>query len=305
MADDRLDISTPLVQALIADQFSQWADLDIVPVVPGGWNNRSFRLGETMSVRMPSAKRYAAQVSKEQTTLPKLAPHLPLPITKAIAEGKPGLGYPFPFGIYGWIDGETARRERVHDMDRFALDLAGFLNALRAIDASDSMPAGAHNFFRGGDLAVYEAEARSALAGLGEPLDQPLLTEILDLALSSRWQHAPVWVHGDIAWGNLLVRDGRLAAVIDFGSCGTGDPACDLAIAWTFLDSGSRDTFRQSIGLDAEVWHRARGWTLWKALIVLAKERDKGSAVAAEQRAVIRALCEDHLQARDGDQGRY
>ncbi|SMC91735.1 aminoglycoside phosphotransferase family protein [Rhizobium sp. RU36D] len=305
MADDRLDISTPLVRALIADQFPQWVDLHIAPLVPGGWNNRSFRLGEAMSVRMPSAERYAAQVEKEQTTLPKLAPHLPLPITKAIAMGKPGRGYPFPFGIYGWIEGETAKRDRIHDMGRFALDLAQFLNALRAINASDGIPAGAHNFFRGGDLAVYEAEARAALALLGEHLDQNLLTEILDLALSSRWQHPPVWVHGDIAWGNLLVRDGQLAAVIDFGSCGTGDPACDLAIAWTLFDGESRAVFRKALGLEADVWQRARGWTLWKALIVLAQEQDKTSAVAAEQREVIQALAEDHVQERDGAQGRY
>lgn len=291
--DDRLDIGEEQVAALIGEQFPQWADLPVRRLMPGGWNNRSFRLGDTMTVRMPSASRYVAQVAKEQRYLPFLANHLPLPITPAIAMGKPGAGYPFAFGVYGWIEGERADEGEIRDRSEFARSLAVFLGALQAVDARQGPASGIHNFFRGGDLSIYDQETRVAITALADEIDVARVAAVWDIALESFWQREPVWVHGDIAAGNLLVNDGRLHAVIDFGSMGVGDPACDLVIAWTFLDPQSRSVFREALPHDAKTWQRARGWALWKALITLEARRRDDPAGAARARAEISAILSD------------
>jgi aminoglycoside phosphotransferase (APT) family kinase protein len=151
---------------------------------------------------------------------------------------------------------------------------AGLHALVRARVVVGAPAAGKHNFFRGGDLGVYAGETEAALAALGTGVDQAACRTIWEEALSSRWEQAPVWVHGDVSAGNVLIRDGRLTAIIDFGSSAIGDPACDLYIAWTFLDAARRAAFRISVGLDKASWARGRGWTLWKALIVLAGRKD-------------------------------
>jgi aminoglycoside phosphotransferase (APT) family kinase protein len=217
-------------------------------------------------VRMPSAERYVLQVEKEQHWLPMLSPLLPLPIPVPLARGAPDREYPWPWSVYRWISGETASQQRVADLTRFAVELAQFLTALQRIEVIGGPPPGPHNFFRGGALAPYDEETRRAIAMLAQELDTAAVTRIWDAALSTTWSRAPVWVHGDVAAGNLLVDKGQLSAVIDFGSCGVGDPACDLTIAWGLLDGESRHAFRAALPLDSATWARARGWALWKAL---------------------------------------
>ncbi|MGO4316265.1 aminoglycoside phosphotransferase family protein [Agrobacterium tumefaciens] len=296
--DDRIVISTQQVRALIASQFPQWAELDVRPVELSGWDNRSFRLGDDMLVRLPSAAGYVAQVEKEHRWLPKLAPLLPLPIPKPLAIGEPGQDYPFPWSVYGWLEGEPLARHLGHiDLATIAVDVAAFLKSLQGIDATDGPFAGEHNFHRGGSLAVYDGEARAAALRLVDEVDQRLATEIWQLALSSSWQGQGVWVHGDIAEGNLLVRDGRVSAVIDFGSSGVGDPSSDLILAWNVLDAESRNVFRQAMDLDNATWQRGRGWALWKALITLEAQRGRDEKLAEWSRRTIREVIADHLSA--------
>lgn len=292
-----VEIDTSLVERLIAVQFPQWAHLRVRPVATGGWDNRTFHLGNAMSVRLPSAERYVAQVEKEHRWLPALAPHLPLSIPVPLALGQPAEGYPWPWSVYEWIDGERAGVQTVCDLTAFAGDLADFLFALWKIDASDGPPAGQHNFQRGGSLRVYDQETRRSIETLADEIDVPLVAEIWERALASLWSEKPVWVHGDIAEGNLLTREGRLSAVIDFGSSGAGDPACDLVIAWTLLDQPARKAFRTRLALDPQIWERARGWCLWKALITIAEKRDKDVAVADLHRHWIDRIVADHLGA--------
>ena len=296
--DDRIVISTQQVRALIAGQFPQWAALDVRPVELSGWDNRSFRLGEDMLVRLPSAGRYVAQVEKEHRWLPVLASFLPLPIPEPLALGKPGEDYPFCWSVYGWLEGEPLARHLGHiDLPTIAVDVAAFLKTLHGIDASDGPLAGEHNFHRGGSLAVYDGEARAAAAHLDDEIDRALAMEIWQLALSSRWQRPGVWVHGDIAEGNLLVKDGRLSAVIDFGSSGVGDPSSDLVLAWNVLDTESRAVFRRALDLDDATWQRGRGWALWKALITLEAQRGRNEQMAEWSRRTIREVFADHLSA--------
>lgn len=288
-----VEIDTPLVRRLIRTQFPQWAHLPIRKVEPGGWDNRTFLLGDEMSVRLPSAAGYAAQVASEQHWLPKLAPHLPLPIPVPLAQGSPGEGYPWSWSVYGWLEGETATDERIADLDEFAIDLAGFLAALHRIDTAGGPPAGPQNYFRGASLTVYDTQTREALRLLEGRIDTKTARAIWNEALASEWQRPPVWLHGDIAWGNLLVKEGKLSAVIDFGSSAVGDPACDLAIAWTLFRNGSRKTFRNALPLDAGTWARGRAWTLWKAMITVSGQISRSAEEVTTSARVIDAVLAD------------
>jgi aminoglycoside phosphotransferase (APT) family kinase protein len=287
-------IDASLVRRLIAAQFPHWADLPVSPTVPQGWDNRTFRLGERMTVRLPSAERYVAQVEKEHRWLPRLAPHLPLPIPVPLVRGVPADGYPWPWSIYRWIEGETATIGRIADPHRFATGLAHFLVALQRVDPTDGPPPGPHNFFRGGPLTVYDAETRQAITALEGEIDTGAATAVWEAALAATWHGQPVWFHGDVAWGNLLVEEGRLSAVIDFGTSGVGDPSCDLAISWTLFGGESREAFRAVLQPDDATWARARGWTLWKALITLAGHAASGLQEPREPRRVIEEVITDY-----------
>lgn len=265
-----MQINTGLVHQLISQEFPKWAHLPVKPVAMSGWDNRTFHLGEDMTIRLPSGEEYAGQVAKEQYWLPKLAPHLPLSIPAPIAMGKPSKHYPWHWSIYKWIEGETASLERIADLPQFATSLAKFLTALQQCDTAGAPIAGEHNFYRGGDLSIYDTETREAIKTLGDKIDTKAATTLWETACGSKWHEPPVWIHGDVAKGNLLVNNGRLSAVIDFGQLGIGDPACDLAVAWTLFKGESREAFRQMLNLDPATWGRGRGWALWKALIVYA-----------------------------------
>jgi len=285
-----VEITSQLVSALLAAQFPQWARLPLIPVEPGGWDNRTFRLGDAMAVRLPSAECYAEQVDKEQRWLPWLAPQLPLAVPSPLAVGEPGAEYPWHWSIYRWIDGETVATSSNVDLAVLASDLARFLVELQSLDATQGPVPGAHNFQRGGSLSIYDQQTRRAIAALGREIDAARATEIWDEALATSWDRAPVWIHGDVAAGNLLLQDAKLHAVIDFGCCAVGDPACDLVAAWTIFDAGSADAFRRRLQLDDATWQRARGWALWKALITLVDELAADATAADRTRALIERI---------------
>ena len=223
-----------------------------------------------------------------------LAPHLPLPIPEPVAEGAPDAGYPFRWSVYRWLEGEPAATTPVDDLTGFAVALAGFLNALGRVDATGGPEPGEHNFFRGAPLATYEGEALEAIDTLGGEIPRDDVLRAWEDAMSTSWDRDPVWFHGDVAAGNLLVRDGRLSAVLDFGTSGVGDPACDMVIAWTFLSGPSRDRFRAELGVDPGTWSRGRGWALWKALISLVGHLERGAPEAALARRDIEQALADH-----------
>jgi len=261
-------IDGALLRSLISAQFPEWKNLLVKPHLHGGWDNRTFHLGDQMLVRMPSSTDYALQVEKEQKWLPILAPLLPLPIPEPLAIGEPGNGYPFRWSIYRWLHGDTASSVHIVDLCEFATSLAQFLTALEQIDPTGGPLAGQHSFYRGGSLKNYDAETRQAIAALKDKIDADAVTEVWEFALESTWNRSPVWVHGDISVGNLLVQEGKLSGVIDFGQLTIGDPACDLAIAWTLFKGESREVFRETLTLDQEAWTRGKAWALWKALII-------------------------------------
>ncbi|WP_051815610.1 phosphotransferase [Glycomyces tenuis] len=263
------------------------------PVEIDGWDNRTYRLGESMTVRLPTAASYALAVEKEHRWLPVLAPQLPVEVPVPLGLGAPGDEYPHPWAVRRWIDGETARADRIDDLPAFASQVADFVTAMQRIDPSGGPEGGEHSFYRGASLSHYDHEARKALLDLEGRIDTDGARAVWQTALDTAWDGPPVWFHGDVAHGNLLVRDGKLSAVIDFGTSGVGDPSCDLVIAWTMFEGASREAFRRGVGADDAAWARARGWAVWKAMICLAWFGAEGEEAAGHHR-VIEAVIAEH-----------
>ena len=258
--------------------------MPIRPVATDGWDNRTFRIGDDLTARLPSAAGYEPQVRKELAHLPTIAAGVSLPVPEIVALGAPGAGYPFEWSVRRWIPGTPASDAPDLDRGAFATDIAAFLAELRSMDASAGPRPGAHSAGRGGALAQWDEQVATTIAELGDRIDGRRATMLWDTARAVSYVGEPTWFHGDVATGNLLTRDGRLSAVIDFGCSGVGDPACDLVIAWTYLDAGHRDGFREAVALDDAEWQRGIGWALWKALITVDDEREGDvSRVALEQ----------------------
>jgi aminoglycoside phosphotransferase (APT) family kinase protein len=176
-----------------------------------------------------AGKWYAHQVAKEQTWLPRLAPMLPLPIPEPLARAAPTVIYPYPWSIYRWIEGSTAA-DTITDWGQIAQPLARFLAALHSVDPRGGPTPGVHNFFRGASVGVYADETISAIETLGAEINRTGAQSVWAAATATTWTGRPRWFHGDVSANNLLTRNGRLCAVIDFGSSGVGDPACDAVI---------------------------------------------------------------------------
>lgn len=295
----RLVVETRTVRQLVSEQFPQWSGLAIEPVRNPGWDNHTFHLGDDMVVRLPSAGEYALAVEKEHRWLPWMAPQLPVPIPSICGLGDPGAGYPFPWSVYGWLGGSSATRSDITGPIRFAEQLAGFLVSLRSLDAADGPQPGVHNWYRGATLLTYDAVTRRSLTTLTGHIDVELASEAWAAALAAPWEGDEVWFHGDLAGSNLLLRDGQLAAVIDFGTCGVGDPSCDLAIAWTLLTERGRQVFRERLQVDDASWARGRGWALWKTLAGLDSSiTDGDDQETARLMGVHRELLADHAEAQ-------
>lgn len=301
LSPDDVNIDAAPVRRLLTAQFPQWADLPIEPVAKPGMDNMTYRLGADMSVRLPRFPRWEGQVVREQRWLPRLAPHLPMKIPVPLAMGKPGAGYPFAWSVYRWLGGESASPEGLADLRLAARDLAEFFAALRTIDTSGGPPPEWSNAFRGvpmgdeRDSAAVESRVRARIAALEGRIDTDAVTAVYEAALAApAWDGPPVWVHGDPAPGNLLVENGRLSAVIDFGTLAVGDPACDLIAAWTLLDADARDVFRAALPTDDATWTRGRAW----GLIMVLPDPDADPERMARAHRELGGLIADHR--RDG-----
>lgn len=294
MHADEVAVDARLVRALVAAQFPRWAAHDVVPVDSAGTDNALFRLGDHLVARLPRVPSAAGQVEKEARWLPVLAPRLPLPIPAPVAIGSPGDGYPWRWSIYRWLEGEPASGAAVADEQLAAADLAGFIDALQGIDPAGGPEPGEHNAHRGVALARRDAATRAAIAGCADLVDAGAATAAWESALAAPgWHGPPAWIHGDLLPTNLLVRDGRIRAVIDFGCLGVGDPACDLLPAWTLLSAASRPPFRAALNVDDATWARGRGWALSFGLIALPYYRVTNPVLAGIARRAIDEVLAD------------
>lgn len=283
-------VGDDLVRRLIAGQFPQWAGMPVQRYPSGGTVNAMYRLGDSMVVRLPLLKGGAMDVATEQQWLPRLAPWLPTAIPEVLGAGKPAEGYPWPWSVYRWLAGENPEPGALSEPVLLAEDLARFVAAMRTI----TLP-GAPQAYRGGQPALLDASTRAAIEALRdlpeEGVDCDAATAVWEEALRTPgWDGRPVWLHADLMPGNLLVDDGRLVSVIDFGCTGAGDPACDLFPAWNLLPAGAREVFRGALGVDDSAWSRGRGRTLSQALIALPYYRNTNPTMARNARHVIRAV---------------
>ena len=289
---DELDIDEKLVRRLVDAQFPRWSGLPVRAVPSAGTDNAMYRLGDDLVVRLPRLPSAARQIGKEQRWLPHLAPHLPLPVPVPLGKGVPGEGFPLPWSVYAWLDGADAYDEPLVDLAGAAVALGRFGVALRGVDAS-----GGPASFRGGHVTEwagdYPARVLRDLDADGTA-DRALVTAAWESVLRlPQWEGDPVWVHGDLLPGNLLTRDGRLSAVIDFGGVGTGDPACDMMAAWTLLTPGTRPLFREAARVDDATWARGRGWALCWGLVTEHYYRVTNPVLAdVARRALGQALAE-------------
>ncbi|PRX97690.1 aminoglycoside phosphotransferase family protein [Allonocardiopsis opalescens] len=253
-------IDAGLARRLVDTQFPQWAGLPLSRLDPAGSDHVIYRLGAELSVRLPRHAGAIGQAVKEAEWLPRLAPHLPLAIPVPVAVGEPAFGYPWPWAVSRWLDGEVATVQALADSTAAAVELAEFLAALQRFTPGVP-PAG--DGLTHPPLAARDRATRAAIAALAGVFDAAAMTRLWDAALSAPgWDRPEVWFHGDFHTGNLLTIDGRLSAVIDFGGLGIGDPACDLTIAFTLMSPSSRAAFRTALGTDDATWTRGRGWAL-------------------------------------------
>jgi aminoglycoside phosphotransferase (APT) family kinase protein len=267
MHADEVDTDVDLVRRLLAEQFPQWAALPIEPVLSYGTDHDIYRLGDHLAARLPRIGWATQQAAKEAEWLPKLAPHLPLAVPVQLATGHAAAGYPFEWSVYEWLAGENAN-DTIDDLEQAAVDLAAFVNALRQIDTTDAYPRPAGS--RGGPLAELDKPVRRSIAELGDRIDAEAALRAWEESLDApAWDGGEVWVHGDLLPGNLLVVDGRLSAVLDFGCLNVGDPACDLQPAWNVFVDDSRTRYRVELKADDASWLRGRGWALFQAVVAL------------------------------------
>jgi aminoglycoside phosphotransferase (APT) family kinase protein len=300
MHADQAEIDAGLVRRLIAAQCPRWAGLPVRRVPSGGTVNAVFRLGAGLSVRLPLTSGGAGDVDLEYAYLPRLAAGLPVPVPEPLAKGEPGEGYPYPWTVCRWLSGTTLPPDAgVAAPGPLAGELGAFVGAMRAVD-----PAGAPPSYRSETLADRDAGTRAALALLRpeDGVDVPAVTAAWETALRAP-THAgpPVWLHGDLSPGNILLTDdGHLGGVLDFGCMGLGEPAVDLIAAWNLFTGPARDAFRAAasdggrdggrdggFGGDDAMWARGRGWALSISLIQLPYYRHTNPVMVASSKFVI------------------
>jgi len=291
MHAEEVETDADLVRRLLAGQFPHWADLPLELVESYGTDHDIYRLGDELSVRLPRIAWATGQAVKEATWLPRLAPHLPLAVPVQLARGEPGDGYPYAWSVYAWLPGENANAT-IDDLDLAAVDLAGFVRALRRIDTTDAHPRRPRS--RGAPLAELDEDVRRAIAELGDRIDAGAALRVWEESLAApAWDGEELWVHGDLLPGNLLVVGGRLSAVIDFGCLNVGDPACDLQPAWNVFAGSSRERYREELDVDEASWLRGRGWALYQAVMALPYYWDTNPGMVRQASHALRQVLAD------------
>jgi aminoglycoside phosphotransferase (APT) family kinase protein len=285
-------IDSSVVRALLQEQHADLAHLSLIEVGEG-WDNKLFRLGQDLAVRVPRRAASAALIEHEQRWLARLSPRLPLPVPVPVRVGRPGSGFPWSWSVVPWFPGQSALVERPRDVTAMAAALGRFLHALHQ-PAPEDAP---RNPWRGVPLSARAQRMQDDLQQLDGLVDRSAVLRLWERVLSATpWSGAPLWIHGDLHPGNLLVSDGRLSAVIDFVDLAAGDPATDLSVAWMLLPSARQTFFRSARDeldpLDGDTLMRARGWALALGLAYLAHSRDS-EAMSSLGRATIENALSD------------
>jgi aminoglycoside phosphotransferase (APT) family kinase protein len=283
MHDGEAGIDAGLVRRLVAVQFPRLAGLPVRAVRSTGTVNAIYRLGDDLYARLPRLPRYTSDLVDELRWLPWLAPRVSLRVPEPVAVGQPASGYPFPWAIYRWIDGQQYADELVDDERQAAADLARFVSELRTIDPVAGAPRAGRR-----PLRELDAATRGAIDSLRNVIDRDAATAVWERALRApAWHGTPVWIHTDLLRSNLLVDGGRLSAVIDFGAAGIGDPAADVIAAWSVFGPAGRKAFRAALGVDDGTWNRARGFALHQAVLIIPYYAETNPVFAASAKRTV------------------
>jgi len=289
---DEFDIDEALVRRLLVGQVPQWAELPLRLVEPIGTDNVMIRLGDALAVRLPRIEAAAAGIIKEQQLVPRIAPHLPVAVPVPVGVGVPGQGYPWSWSVYRWVLG---RNPEPGEADlRLAGELADFVRALRGVDTFGLTAEGPLHSYRADPIQLRDTVTRAGIDDCAGLLDTVGVVRAWEQARRvAEFTGPPVWMHADLHPGNLLVRDGHLAAVLDWGGLALGDPALDCLVAWTLLSPLTRPTFRARVGVDEDAWWRGRAWALSIALVALPYYARTNTQITRWARYTIHQVVED------------
>lgn len=291
--EDQLTSDTELVRRILRDQHPQWADGAIVEITSTGTDHALYRLGDNAIARVPLRQSATRPIETEFQWLPWLAERLPIEVPRPLARVKPSSAFPYPWSVHSWIDGECGTTASI-DRDLLAVDIAGVLRALHSLDPLGPPSVQAY-CLRGIPLELRDQTTRKAITACGQWIDAAAATTAWETALDAPvWTGRPVWIHGDLAAGNMIFRHARLVALIDWACMAVGDPACDLIVAWELLDERARSTLRSEMAIDDATWERARGWTLSTAVGALAYYERSNPFMADQARHKLRTLLGDH-----------
>ena len=273
--EDEIEVDDDLVRQLLTTLSPAYDDLPLRRFDATGSDNALFRLGDDLLVRVPRQPGGTRTIEKEQRWLPYVAPHLPTAVPEIVAVGEPGFGYPEKWSLVRFLEGDRPRVPEVDEppRDGLASDLAGVVRALGALAVpGDAAADPGLRWYRGRPLSSMDDSMQEYLRDCRELAQRVHLDLDLD-AVEASWARTmampeasravePRWYHGDINAENLLVRDGRLVALLDFGGLSVGDPTIDLPVAWQLLDPEARSTFRSLLSVDDATWRLARAWAL-------------------------------------------
>ncbi|MEW1777873.1 aminoglycoside phosphotransferase family protein [Streptomyces sp. NPDC086777] len=263
--EDEIAVDEALVRALLRRQRPEWAGLPLSPA-GAGTENTMYRLGDDLLVRLPRTPGRGGSVRKEQEWLPRLAPFLTCPIPEPVHAGTPTAVFPLVWSVHRWIDGDEVGPDTVRDWAAFGTDLAAFVRELHGIGLMGATRADELSWYRGGGLEPCGQWIGRCLddcrSTVGSELDVDLLERLWRAALTLPEPSGPhVWLHGDLKPTNLLAREGRLHAVIDFGALSVGFPDAEHSTIWD-LPPQARQSYRDALDLDDVTWARARAWAI-------------------------------------------
>jgi aminoglycoside phosphotransferase (APT) family kinase protein len=294
---DEVDTDVDVARRLVRTQFPQWADLAVAPVDSFGTDHAVYRLGDELAVRLPRIAWAAGQAERDARWLPVFAPRLPLRVPLVRALGEPSGEYPFRWSVAEWLPGDPAH-DGAGDTVEVADALAAFVRALRRMDT-----AGAHLRSRGGrgaPLAENEEDVRAAIGRLDGSFDTAAIDAVWQQGLDADPATRDRWIHGDLLPGNLLLVDGRLSAVIDFGGLNVGDPACELQAAWNVFTGPARERYLAGLGVvpgDA-TWRRGRAWVVCQTVMALPYYRDTNPAIVRQASFALQQALDDAVDRR-------
>jgi aminoglycoside phosphotransferase (APT) family kinase protein len=287
----QIDLDT--AKSIIAGQFPQWAGLAISAYESSGTDHLLFRLGDQMAARFPINENAARSVQEEWAGLKRLS-DLPLATPQILAEGNPDTEFPYYWSVVNWIEGQDASTATVSDWVQTACQLGAFVRALHNVEGTGVRKCGGENAYRGSALAVLDSWTRTSIDSVSDTFDRYAMLAVWEAALAVPvWDKEPVWIHGDIHAANIVVRNAQVAGIIDFGLSALGDPACDLALAWSYLPADTREFFFDAVEADGGTIRRGKGWALYIGAIALSYYRDRNPVLARMGIQAISSVLED------------